>query len=435
MPDRHYDVIVAGVGAMGSAACLHLARRGKRVLGLERFDVPNAMGSSHGVTRIIRLAYAEGERVRAAPPARLRALARTRGRGGRAAPLDVTGYVDVGDDPRRARRSSPAAIHDLRHELVDGRELARRHPAFRVPADVPALLQPDGGFLLSERCIVAHVGAGARARCRDPGPRGRARLGVARGRRGAGGNRARRLHAPTVWSSRPARGRPASAGSIPSSASPSARCSPGSSRARRSTSVRSDFRPSASPSTRASSTASRSSASPASRSAGFTTATSASTRIASTASRTRPTRRCSGASCERYFPDGAGPTMALSTCLFENSPDEHFVIDMHPDCEDVVVAAGFSGHGFKFASVVGEMLADLATRARRATRSVSSASAGSRARDSRRPGPRAAAPRLAVRAGAAFRTEGHRLARFRREASPASVRHVSEHTAGQRPFR
>jgi len=54
-----YDAIVAGVGGMGSAAVYHLARRGKRVLGLERFDVPHDQGSSHGVTRIIRLAYYE----------------------------------------------------------------------------------------------------------------------------------------------------------------------------------------------------------------------------------------------------------------------------------------------------------------------------------------------------------------------------------------
>jgi sarcosine oxidase len=60
MTEGRYDVVVAGVGAMGSAACYHLARRGKRVLGLERFDIPHAMGSSHGVNRIIRLAYAEG---------------------------------------------------------------------------------------------------------------------------------------------------------------------------------------------------------------------------------------------------------------------------------------------------------------------------------------------------------------------------------------
>ena len=56
---ERYDVVVVGVGGMGSAALYHLARRGKRVLGLERFDVPHEQGSSHGFTRIIRLAYFE----------------------------------------------------------------------------------------------------------------------------------------------------------------------------------------------------------------------------------------------------------------------------------------------------------------------------------------------------------------------------------------
>src|SRR5688572_25893222 len=54
-----YDAVVVGVGGMGAAACYHLARRSRRVLGLERFDVPHALGSSHGITRIIRLAYYE----------------------------------------------------------------------------------------------------------------------------------------------------------------------------------------------------------------------------------------------------------------------------------------------------------------------------------------------------------------------------------------
>ncbi|MGI4946106.1 MAG: FAD-dependent oxidoreductase, partial [Janthinobacterium lividum] len=56
-----YDVIVVGVGGMGSAACWQLARRGQRVLGLERFDIPHSMGSSHGTTRIIRLPYYEDQ--------------------------------------------------------------------------------------------------------------------------------------------------------------------------------------------------------------------------------------------------------------------------------------------------------------------------------------------------------------------------------------
>jgi sarcosine oxidase len=63
---------------------------------------------------------------------------------------------------------------------------------------------------------------------------------------------------------------------------------------------------------------------------------------------------------ERCFPEGAGPTMTLKACLFENSPDEHFILDTLLDAPQVVVGGGFSGHGFKFCSVVGEILADLA---------------------------------------------------------------------------
>src|SRR3954451_2592027 len=54
---NHFDVIVIGVGAMGASACWHLARRGVRVLGLDAFDIPNTRGSSHGFSRMIRMAY------------------------------------------------------------------------------------------------------------------------------------------------------------------------------------------------------------------------------------------------------------------------------------------------------------------------------------------------------------------------------------------
>jgi sarcosine oxidase len=64
---------------------------------------------------------------------------------------------------------------------------------------------------------------------------------------------------------------------------------------------------------------------------------------------------------DRYFPQGNGPTMALRTCMFTNTPDEHFIIDHHPTHKQVVVASPCSGHGYKFCSVIGEILADLAT--------------------------------------------------------------------------
>ncbi len=62
----------------------------------------------------------------------------------------------------------------------------------------------------------------------------------------------------------------------------------------------------------------------------------------------------------RYFPDGTGETLALRACMFTNTPDEHFIIDHHPEHSQVVLASPCSGHGYKFCSVVGEVLADLA---------------------------------------------------------------------------
>jgi sarcosine oxidase len=62
---------------------------------------------------------------------------------------------------------------------------------------------------------------------------------------------------------------------------------------------------------------------------------------------------------ERYLPDGKGPLLSLRVCMYTNSPDSHFIIDTHPKYPRVILACGFSGHGFKFASVVGEILADL----------------------------------------------------------------------------
>jgi sarcosine oxidase len=66
----------------------------------------------------------------------------------------------------------------------------------------------------------------------------------------------------------------------------------------------------------------------------------------------------------RYFPDAGGPTLDMKTCLFTNSPDEHFILDLHPEYPQVAMAAAFSGHGFKFCSVVGEIVADLVLEGR-----------------------------------------------------------------------
>jgi sarcosine oxidase len=357
MAERHYDVIVVGVGAMGSAACFHLARRGKRVLGLERFDVPNAMGSSHGVTRIIRLAYAEGERY---VPLLLRAYELWRELQEQAGEqlLWTTGYVDVGDVLVETSLES-CRLHGLAHELVDGRELGRRHPGFRVPAELPALLQPDGGFLLGERCIVAHTRL-----AQERGAEIRAREAVRRWepRRGGG------VKVETERGSYTAERLAVTAGAW---AARVGRLDPELCVAERQglawlqPRVPEHFAPERFPTFGLAVEEGIYYGFPVFGVPGFKVG-----RLHHRDERVDPDRfdREPNAAdeallrsfVERYFPDGAGPTMALATCLFEVSPDEHFVIDTHPECEDVVVAAGFSGHGFKFASVVGEVLADLA---------------------------------------------------------------------------
>ena len=103
---------------MGSAALYHLARRGKRVLGVERFDIPNDMGSSHGITRIIRLAYFEHSDY---VPLLRRAYELWRELEAEAGEqlLHITGIVEGGERIYEgALRSS--ADHGLRHETIDG---------------------------------------------------------------------------------------------------------------------------------------------------------------------------------------------------------------------------------------------------------------------------------------------------------------------------
>src|ERR671919_1701034 len=114
MAAERYDAIVVGVGGMGSAALLHLARRGRRVLGLERFGIPNELGSSHGITRIIRLAYYEDA---AYVPLLRRAyqLWRALEAGAGERLLHITGSIDAGPELFEGSLRSCEA-HDLAHE-------------------------------------------------------------------------------------------------------------------------------------------------------------------------------------------------------------------------------------------------------------------------------------------------------------------------------
>src|SRR5947209_13211265 len=172
MPAR-YDVIVAGVGGMGSAACYQLARRGRRVLGLERFTVPNRMGSSHGHSRIIRLAYFEDPSY---VPLLRRAfeLWRTLEKEAGRQLLHMTGCLHLGERGTEVLEGCLRSCeeHGLEHELLDSEATMRRFPAYHLPNETMAVLEAEGGFLLPELCISAHAAlardAGAEIHVEEP---------------------------------------------------------------------------------------------------------------------------------------------------------------------------------------------------------------------------------------------------------------------------
>src|SRR5258705_3249593 len=160
----HYDVVVCGLGVMGSAALHALARRGQRVLGIERFTPGHDRGSSHGATRIIRLAYCEHPSyvplVR-----RAYALWRELEQAAGQKLLHVTGIAEMGppDGVLVTGTLAAARLHGLRHEVLSAPDLMRRYPAFRLPSDHVAVVQPDGGFLEAERSVQALVALAQRA--------------------------------------------------------------------------------------------------------------------------------------------------------------------------------------------------------------------------------------------------------------------------------
>src|SRR3954449_11736676 len=127
-----YDAIVIGLGALGSAAAYHLARRGQRVLGLEQFAPGHTRGSSHGESRIIRLAYYEHPDY-VALLRRAYTLWETLQQEAGEELLRITGgvFVGAGDGAVFAGSLASARRHDLDHEVLDAAALRRRYPVFR----------------------------------------------------------------------------------------------------------------------------------------------------------------------------------------------------------------------------------------------------------------------------------------------------------------
>jgi sarcosine oxidase len=357
---RCFDVIVAGAGGMGTAAAAHLARRGRSVLALDRFPPGHGRGSSHGQTRLIRLAYFEHpDYVPLLRRARelWRALEHETG-----TPLLTecgllsSGPAD-GDVITGTMRS--ARDHGLAVERMPAHEAMARWPAFRIPVGWESVFEREAGHLAVEACVRAHAEVAARHGVvieADHDIRGwrveggaviveTSRESISAGRLVLcpGPWAADLVRLPAIpftvlrkslfWYRSTAGLSPADATSLPAFAFDTPR------------GFFYGF--------------------PALDARGLKLAEHTGGRVVTDPLHVdRAIDAAEQATIEGWLTDhlpGVGHARtAHEVCLYTMSPDHNFVVGLHPEHPQVAVAAGFSGHGFKFASVIGEVLADLA---------------------------------------------------------------------------
>ena len=362
MATTHFDSIVIGLGAMGSAAAYHLAKRGQRVLGLDRYTPPHTEGSSHGASRIIRMAYMEDP---AYVPLLFRAyelwkeLERESGQ----KLLHITGGLMLGPATSEAVYGSllSAQKHNLPHELLDAAGIRQRFPQFNVDDDTVALYEEQSGVLVPEACVAAHLELaaqhGADLHYDEPvltwsaGDAGGVTVQTARATYHAD----HLVVAPGAWATNllPDLALPIEVErQVMYWLEPAGGVEPF--RAERfpifiwedADGTQYYGFPVTDPGSHTVKTAFHTNGTP--------------TRVEDIDRTVHPHEiEQLRAHVRTHIPTLDGPCTEAVTCLYVNTPDLHFVIAPHPDHAQVSIAAGFCGHGFKFSTVVGEILADL----------------------------------------------------------------------------
>lgn len=354
------DIVVIGLGATGSSTLLSLARRGRRVLGIDRFRPPHTHGSTHGLSRVIRQAYYESPvyvpLVRRAYEL-WSALERDSGR----SLLRKTGGLMLGaPDSALIQGATRSAVeHGLQHEMLNAAEIRRRFSIFRPSPEEVGVFEPEAGFLDPEGSIDASLrlaeGAGATVwteitvlgwrRAGDglvlETSRGAVSCGTA-------------IVAGGAWA-----GALLESSGVPLTVERQ---------------VMYWFRPAAG--------AAQFSADHApvfiwewssgrliygipDHGAGFKVARhhEGEPVVPDQVDRTIHPDEIAAmrAILSRTIPELKAPPVDAVTCLYTNTPDHHFVLGAHPGEPRLLIGSACSGHGFKFATVLGEVLADLAT--------------------------------------------------------------------------
>jgi sarcosine oxidase len=353
-----YDVAIVGLGAMGSAAAFHLARRGARVLGIDRFAPPHAFGSSHGETRIIREAYYEDPRYVPLVQRAYRLWRELEASSGQDLLLETGGLMIGPADGILVRGATASAeTHRLPHLRLGAREIAARFPALAPRDDMVAVWEPRAGVLFPERCVRAHLEgarvAGAQLVTDEPVKGWSAdgegfAIETARGRHRAG----RLVLAANAWLDRLLVGV-----SLPITVArqPLFWFEPSAHPER--------FEPDRLPIYIWEPEPDRffygfpsfgGQVKVATHGRGAPTDPDALDREVGDAEVQAMRGRL-----ETYLPDANGRFARAAVCMYANTPDGHFVIDRHPEHPGVLILSVCSGHGFKFSAAVGELAADL----------------------------------------------------------------------------
>ena len=355
-----YDAIVIGAGGMGSATAYHLAKSGADVLVLEQFQRGHTLGSSHGETRIIRFFYDKPfytELMKTAY-AEWRDLESVSGK----SLLFITGSVGIGTkgNPygRAARQSLDAA--GVESEWWDAAQLAERFPQFRLAGDMEILWQKDTGFLRAAECVSTHLQLaeqhGATVREETPVtnidwqtdvPTVRTENSQFRGKKvivtaGAwAGTLLTELNLPlTVTKQQVCYYQPADSKSFQPDRFP----------------VFTEATPDGEfiygiPAFGSFNTG-----------GGLKIARHGRGQVISPDTLERTPDADYIAHIDAYARERLpelGKTTHAEVCLYTETPDEDFIIDVHPHCSNVLIAAGFSGHGFKFCALVGRIMNEL----------------------------------------------------------------------------
>jgi sarcosine oxidase len=359
---KNYDAIVIGLGGMGSATAYHLAGRGVRVLGLDSNPRLHSLGSSHGRSRIIREAYKEAPEYVPLVQRAYELWRELEDESGRRL-LTVTGGLVVGAPGGEsvAGVARAAREHGLSYEEMAPREVATRFPALRLTEGLAAVFEERAGILHPEECTAAHLDLAA-----DRGADLRHAEQVRRWKVDGTGVRIETdrgtYHAQSLvitvgpWAGQflADLGLPLTVRRVVNAHFEALK--PATLGPERLPVYILDV--------------------PEGQYYGFPNLPGQGLKIG---------RHDGGEVCtpqtirravdpgevsllrgvlDRYVPGSAGSVLHTLTCMYTNTPDGHFVIDAHPDHDRVVYGCGFSGHGYKFASVIAEVLADLATEGR-----------------------------------------------------------------------